>query len=246
MANLRKYKRFLAIGCSHGSLVDKHAFEAVMKFRRLYKPETRIHLGDVCDYAAFRGGAHGTKDEAEALAPDIAAGAKLIREYEPTDVLVGNHDIRVWRMAGHQNAVIAHAAACSRNEFLTACEKAGTKRIIDHYDINRSWITLGDTKFLHGFMYNENAIRDHAEHFGKCVMAHLHVAGIGNGRRSDHAVCHCVGTLANIPMMDYANTRRSTARWSHGFVYGEYSATDCQLWLSHAPQNQAGTWRLPL
>ncbi len=246
MAAIRKYKKFLIIGCTHGSLVDKQAFETVQKFRRIYKPETRIHLGDVCDYAAFRGGARGTKDEAIALGPDIAAGAKLIREFEPTDVLVGNHDIRVWKLANHPNAVIAHAAACSRNEFLTACNQAKVKRLVDHYDINRSWLELGDAKILHGFMYNENAMRDHAEHFGKCIIAHLHVAGLGNGRRSDHAVCHCVGTLANIPMLDYANTRRATARWSHGFVYGEYSETDCKIWLSQAPQGQAGNWHLPL
>ena len=246
MAHIRKYKRWMGIGCSHGSLIDPKAFEAVQKFKRIFKPERRIHLGDICDYAAFRTGAHGTRDEAQALGPDIAAGARLIREYEPTDVLIGNHDERVWKLANHPNAIIAHAAACSRNEFLTACEKAKVRRIVDSYDINSSWIEIGDTKFLHGWMYSENAMRDHAEHFGKCVIAHLHVAGIGNARRSDHAICYCVGTLASVPMMEYAKNRRATARWSHGFCYGEYSDTDCKIWLSQAPQGQAGSWPLPL
>lgn len=239
------FKRFLAFGCSHGSLVDKHALAAVMKFSRAFKPHRKIHLGDVCDYAAFRGGAGGTKDEAVGLAPDIRAGAELIKQWAPTDVLIGNHDERVWRMADHQNAVIAHAAACSRHEFLTACESVKAK-VLQSYDINQSWITLGDTKLMHGWMYSENAMRDHAEHFGKCIIAHLHVAGMGNARRSDHAVCYCVGTLANIPALDYAKGRRATARWSHGFVYGEYNDKECHIYLSHCEQGQAKGWRLPI
>lgn len=246
-ALIRKWKRWMAIGCSHGALVDPDAVRAVLKFRDSFKPERRIHLGDICDYAAFRSGAPGTPDEATLLAPDIAAGAKLIRQFEPTDVLIGNHDERVWRLADHTNAVIAHAASCSRQEFLTACEQSGVRKIVDHYDINRSWIEIGDTKFLHGFgMGGENAIRDMAEHFGKSVVAHFHRAESAGARRSDHAICYCVGTLANVAAMPYAKTRRATARWSHGFTYGEYTDKECRIWLSQAPQGEAKNWRLPL
>ena len=240
------YKRFIAIGCSHGSLVDRKAFDTVMRFSRGFKPHTKIHLGDICDYAAFRGGARGTKDEAEALGPDIRAGAELIREFSPTDVLIGNHDVRVWNLSNHPNALISLAASTCRQEFLTACEKAKVKRLIDHYDINRSWIQFGDTKFLHGFMYGENAIRDHAEHFGRCVIAHLHQPGSVQGRRSDRPTAHCVGTLANIPSLYYAATRRSTARWAHGFAYGEYNDHECHVWISQSNENKEGSWPLPL
>lgn len=240
------FKRFMAIGCSHGSLVDEDAFSVVLGFSKRFKPHTKVHLGDICDYAAFRSGSPGTKDEAADLAPDIMAGSRLIREYGPTDVLIGNHDERVFRLATHHNAILALAAGAARNEFLLACKKAKVKRLVDHYDINRSWIELGDTKLLHGHMYSENATRDHAEHFGKCIIAHLHVAGMGNARRCDHAVAYCVGTLANIPAMEYAKNRRSTARWSHGFVFGEYNDKECHIQLCHAPQNQAGSWKTPL
>lgn len=247
MANLSKgFKRFMAIGCSHGSLVDPKAVETVMRFKDKWNPHTRVHLGDICDYAAFRNGAHGTKDEAEAIGPDIQAGIRLIHQYEPTDVLIGNHDVRVFKQSSHQNAIIALAASHARNEFLMACDKVKVRRLIDHYDIARSWVTLGDTKLMHGWFFNEMAMRDHAEHFGKCIIAHLHVAGMMNGRRSDNPTCHCVGTLASVERMDYANTRRATARWSHGFAYGEYNDRECHTWLSSAPQGQAGAWRLPL
>ncbi len=227
-------------------MIEPAAVRAVLKFSKLYKPDRKFHLGDVCDWAAFRSGARGGKDEAAAIGPDLKAGANFILQYAPTDLLIGNHDVRVWEMADHPNAIIAHAAACSRQEFLNACEKSKVKQLVDHYDIGKSWIQLGDTKVLHGFMYNENATRDHAEHFGKCIIAHLHVATIGNGRRSDHPVCYCVGTLANVAAMTYANRRRATSRWSHGFVWGEYSDTECHINLSWAEQGQASNWKLPL
>lgn len=238
------FKRFMAIGCTHGALMDQDAFAAVMGFKARFKPDTRVHLGDVSDYAAFRSGAKGTHDEAVQLGPDLEAGIGALREYEATDVLLGNHDIRVWKLAEHHNAVIARAAGSVKAEFLKACEDLGA-RVVDHYHINKSWITLGDTKLLHGFMFNEMAIRDHAEHFGKCVIAHLHRAGIQTGRRADNPVCYCVGTLANIDAMDYASTRRATAAWSHGFVWGEYNDKECHINLCHAPQGQAGAWRMP-
>ena len=238
------WHRWMAIGCSHGSLADPDAIEAVLRFEQAYKPERKFHLGDVMDFAAFRHGAPGTKDEAMQLGPDIEAGCNLIERYAPTDVLLGNHDERVFRLSDHHNAIVALAASHARNEFLESCHKVGAK-LVDHYDINRSYIQVADTKFLHGFMFNEMALRDHAEHFGRCVIAHKHEAGSSAARRSDHAVCWCVGTLANVPAMEYAKTRRSTARWSHGFAYGEYSDTHCHVELSQCEQGQARNWRLP-
>lgn len=240
------WHRWMAIGCSHGSLADPDAIEAVLRFEQAYKPERKFHLGDVMDFAAFRHGAPGTKDEAEKLGPDIEAGCNLIERYEPTHVLIGNHDERVFRLANHHNAIVALAASHARNEFLEACSRVHAK-LTDHYDINRSWIELADTKFFHGFTRGgENAAKFMAEHFGKSVFAHFHTAEIVNARRSDHAIGVCVGTLANVPMMDYAKNNRNTARWSHGFAYGEYSDTYCHIELSRCEQGQAKNWRLPV
>ncbi len=239
-----KWKRWMAIGCSHGNKADAAALKFVHEFRQKWNPERRIHLGDVGDYAAFRAGAGGTRDEAEELDPDLHAATRLIERFEPTDVLIGNHDVRIWKAAQHQNAIVAKAAAAMRDEFLASCAKVKAN-VVDHYDINKSWIELGDTKFLHGWMFADlSGLRDHAEHFGRCVIAHLHKPGIVRGRRSDHPSAYCVGTLANIPAMDYANTRRATASWGHGLCYGEYSDTACIVHLCE--QTEGSPWRMPI
>lgn len=236
----------MAIGCSHGSLADPDAIEAALRFKESYKPEIRIHLGDIFDFAAFRAGAPGTKDEAERLLPDIEAGCNLIERYEPTHVIIGNHDDRVFNLSTSHNAILAYAAGCARNEFLEVCNKVKA-HLVDSYDINDEPLRFGDTNFIHGFgMGGENALRDMAEHFGKSVCAHFHRAEIVGGRNYKHPICCCSGTLANVGMMIYAKTRRATARWSHGIPYGEFSDTYCHIELTRCDQRQAKNWRLPL
>jgi len=238
------YKRFLAVGCSHGHLADPAALKAVLKFRASWRPHRTIHLGDFIDTAAFRGGSAGTADEAALIEPDLGHGLNFLKKLEPTDILIGNHEDRLWEAAAHYNAIKSELARRMIQDIRDTA--SGLKaQLIDHYDINRSWIQLGDTKFLHGFMWGEQALRDHAEHFGKCVIAHVHKTGEVQARRSDHATGWCVGTLANIPSMHYASRRRATAAWNYGLVYGEFNDRECHVNLSSAPQNAIGEWRLP-
>jgi hypothetical protein len=219
---------------------------AVEKFQQRFKPERRIHAGDVTDFAAFRAGAPRTKDEATQIMPDILAGTGLIYRLEPTDVLIGNHDDRVFCLASNFNAIMAYAAGCARNEFLTACDKVKA-RVLDHYDINRSWIEIGNYKVMHGFTRGGmTALTQHVEHFGNCVTAHFHIAEMVMGRRWDHPVGFCVGLLADTQKLDYAKNNRNTARWSHGFVWGEYSPKSCWLNLARCEQGKAKEWRLPI
>lgn len=239
------FKRFVAVGCSHGHLADPKALEAVLKFCKTFKPHRRFHLGDFTDQAAFRSGAKGTKDETVSIADDLTHGLNFLRAYRPTDILNGNHEIRLWKLADHHNQMVSKAASAVITEIIAAVGKLKAN-YVQTYDINSSWIPLGDHKMMHGWMFSENALRDHCEHFGNVIMAHLHLAGEVAGRRSDHPKGYCVGTLANIPSMAYANTRRATARWSAGLVYGESNGKETHPFLSSAPHNDAANWRLPI
>lgn len=240
-----QWKRWMAVGCSHGYLADPKALATVLEFKKRFKPQIRVHLGDFTDQTAFRSGAAGTKDETVSIADDLSHGLNFLSEFAPTHLLNGNHEARLWKLADHHNEIVARAASTTIQEIKTLADKLKCQ-YVDHYDITRSWIEIGDTKFIHGFMFSENAIRDHSEHFGRCVIAHLHTVGEAAGRRSDNARCYCVGTLANIPSMSYALTRRATARWSHGFAYGETNGKETIVWLSQGMANTPGGWRLPL
>ncbi len=239
------WKRFLCVGCSHGHCEDPLAIKAVLKFKRTWKPHRTIHLGDFIDTAAFRSGAIGTPDEASQIGPDLGHGLNFLKALEPTDILNGNHEIRLYKAAEHYNAVTSYAAQSMIDDIRNVAR--GLKaQYIEHYDINRSWITIGDTKFLHGWMYGENSIRDHAEQFGRVCHAHVHQAAQVMGRRSDNPLGTSVGMLADRDKLTYAHTRRATSRWSLGFAYGEYRDDACHINISRCDCGNAINWRLPV
>lgn len=235
------WKKFLAIGCNHGYWADPTATAAMLKFAEDWKPHTRIHLGDYVDTTAFRSGARGTNDENTNLAEDMQKGLQFLKDYRPDILFNGNHDIRLWDNLKFHNAIIAQCAqALVKNIYEILPKKC---IFVDHYDIRKSFLKLGDTTFLHGFMYNENAVRDHAEQFGKCVLAHLHRVASAPGRRSDNPQAYCVGYLGDGNKFGYAQRRRAVSQWSQGFAWGEYNEKECRVRLEE--RNKEGKWRLP-
>lgn len=248
MANInRGYKRFVVVGCSHGHLADPAALKAVLRFCDKYKPHDRIHLGDFVDMAAFRSGAKGTRDEASSIKDDLVHGLNFLRQYRPTKLINGNHEIRLWKDAEHPNQILARAAESVIVEIRALATKMKC-RYLEGYDINRDWLTIGDAALVHGWMWGENALREHIEHFHfkKLIMAHAHTPSQLRGRRTDRPYGFCVGTLADIDKMTYAHQRRATARWAPGLVYGEYNDTECHANLSQCQPGEANHWMLPM
>jgi len=53
---MKGWKKWMAVGCSHGDQIDPDARKAVLVFKERWKPDMTIHLGDFLDLAAFRSG----------------------------------------------------------------------------------------------------------------------------------------------------------------------------------------------
>ena len=240
-AIVRKWKRLLAVGCSHGIYADDTALAAVLRFRDSFKPAHTIHLGDFCDTAAFRSGAKGSPDEGEPIGPDVDGGLEFLRDLRPTLILCGNHEARVWKLQHHHNAIVADCAGHVVERIQTAARKLKAELV--PYRGVWAWRQIGGYKFTHGTVYGENATRDMAEMHGRVVHAHTHRCAVANGRRDDNPTAYGVGTLTDAPNLDYASTRRATLAWSQGFVWGEVSGNDATLWLHETPRGQE--WRLP-
>ena len=237
-----KWKRWFACGCSHGDLADPEALKAILRFRNHWNPETCIHLGDAFDTTAFRAGARGTKDEAAPVQPDLLSGIAFLKALRPDVFLCGNHEDRLWNLMEHPNAIVSALATDIVHDIEFTCRKLKCRVVPYNY---KAFVRLGDTKFLHGYLFNEQCCRDHAEAFGSCVFAHAHRAGQAYGRRWDNPLGTCVGTLMRISAATYAKARRSTLAWSQGFAWGYYSDTRTITWLHTQPQGQT-EWVLPL
>lgn len=235
-------KKIFAVGCSHALAADPLAVRAVLSFRESFKPDTTLHLGDAVDVTALRSGAGGTADESKPLEPDVDGGIELLKALRPNVFMWGNHEDRLTRLRDHPNAIVSYAANQIANA-LNDCCKAIRCRVVPYTGIYQG-VVYGGYRYMHGVLFNENSVRDHAETFGNCVFAHTHRAGMATGRRSDSPNGFCVGTLTRRENMDYAKTRRSTLGWSQGFVWGYYSDKWSQLWLHEQPHG-AKIWQLP-
>jgi hypothetical protein len=240
-----KKKRFMAVGCTHGELIDPGFERATLRFRQLFKPDAVIHLGDAYDTKAFRTGARpnsGDADEAHSVLPDLEMGRRYLRELHPTVFCVGNHENRCFKLKNHYNVVISTAAEAVWDRMLEPVK--ATKATIVPYTV-WDWYELGDYKFFHGFSYSVNYLRDTAMAFGNSVVAHAHRPGIAKCNRVDNATAFGVGTGMVINQAHYAAERLGTLAWGHGFVFGEYDEKHCWPVL-HQWNAGEKEWRIPV
>ena len=243
---MTKWKKFLAVSCSHGHLADAKATKAALEFKKRWKPDTTLHLGDAIDLAALRSGAMrnpDSSDRAASISEDFRAGINFLRLLECDVYWIGNHEDRLYQMQNSPNAIVAHCATSGLAELHQACKETRTQ--IVQYDIETGWREFGGTLFGHGFMYSLNATRDHVEALRKpIVMGHLHRVDRQPGRAIGAPVGWSIGCLANIGSMHYARRNRSTLAWQHGIAWGEYNDKNCIVNVL-SPTSQ-GEWRFPV
>jgi hypothetical protein len=246
----RKWEKFIAVGCSHGVMIDPRAKAAVLEFKSRFKPKRVFHLGDWCDTSALRAGAKGTEDEGKPICPDIDIGFEFLEELGVTDCTMGNHDERPYRFLNHHNAVVKGFSSLlvyGDGKRTLGIEGEMKRMKINWVNTwsNRNHISAYGWKWMHGYMFNVNCARDHAEAHGNVCFAHAHTPMMQQGRRDDHPTGICVGTLANIPNMDYAKARRQTLAWGQAIVYGEGSG-NTMGWIQMHNNAQKRDWSLPV
>lgn len=234
---MSKWKRVMAVGCSHGDLVHPAIRQQVLDFRKRFKPDIRFELGDMVDTACFRRGARGTSDEAKDPRNDQAAALAWLKEYEPTHISWGNHDWRLFEAQNHPTAIVATLAKSMWTALTDTAAKLKAKTV--PYDIEDGWHCLYGRAWGHGFMYNMQAVRDHAEMLGlPVVMAHLHAPQQVGGRTVKDTPSFCVGAMADDRNLTYGRRRRQSLTHGHGIVFGEVSENESHLWLAQSPNGK--------
>lgn len=240
----RPWKRLVGFGCSHGHLIDPLAEDAVIRFVRNYKPDTVIHLGDYLDTDAWR--SHLNGDVATDPVQDIYAGYEFLQKAGVTHLCMGNHDERPYRYVSNKDERIRFAAEQAIKLAEHDIKKLGIKYLASWS--NWKWFQFGDTKFLHGTIFNKRAAADMATMYeGNVVFAHTHVTMLDKSETIGNHTGICVGTLSQIENMEYPKSRRRTMAWSQGIVFGEYCDNETKLWLHENGRNSAREpWRLPV
>jgi len=253
MANIvHKWQKIMAVSCSHAKYVDKDAWDAVLKFKKKFKPQTILHLGDFVDLTSLMSGAKGVS-EAEPLIPDIDTGLvhlkQLLAGCKNPYVLCGNHEVRAFNERSNPNATKAYAAHKIVEAIEQTCQKLKARLI--PYNGNEQLVDIADIAFTHGSMFNEMASRDMAESYctpdrRKIVFGHTHKVSTMSARHRNGGTGYNIGTLTTRGSMAYANTRRATMAWSQAFLWGEYCEQLNQSSIQITQRTPNEQWHLPL
>jgi predicted phosphodiesterase len=250
MANItHRWKRGMAWSCSHAKYCDKDALNALVEFRKRWKPDYVACLGDFTDMTAFMSGAKGTSAEAEPIEPDIDTGLMHLAMMRPNVVLLGNHEDRLYRLQHSHNAIVSYAASQAISAMEKACSKLKA-RIVPYdgiFQLER--VGMSDIGLSHGTFYNEQAARDMAETYcdrtiRKIVFGHTHKVSIQAARTYSAGMGYNIGCLTSRGALEYAKTRRSTLAWTQGFTFFEF--TDGMSSINLCTRNPNDQWRLPV
>lgn len=237
------WERSVFIGCTHGDLLDHGAAQVVKEFVADWKPHYRVHLGDLWDFRALRKKAE-PEERAQGISYDFNCGLDLLDWFQPQYLTLGNHDHRAWRAAEEtSNGVLADLCA----KFCQDAEDALRKRKIRWipWGVNQYLkLPMGGPKLIHGYRSTLYPAKAHFEHWGECITAHVHRPDSHQARHIDGGKAICVGTLADLGKLSYADGNAAKLGWRQSFAWGLHN-TKTGEWQAWQAINNNGTWISP-
>jgi predicted phosphodiesterase len=214
-------RRFVVASDSHGDQIDATTETALLSFIADFKPQIRIHAGDVFDFRNLRRGA-SDDEKAHSLEDDWQMGSDFMRRFfdggRENHFLRGNHDERLWNFAHSATGLLRDYAhdGIARVEKLVA--KSRAKML--PYDSRLGVLKLGALKVIHGYAAGIGAARKHAIVYRNCLFGHTHNCDVA-GAESDEGVSEARGIGACCRLdMPYNAHQTGKLRHQNAFCYG--------------------------
>lgn len=210
---------------SHGDQQEMRVANAAQKFREDFKPQVVIAGGDIWDFRPWRTKASAA-EQGESLEGDFAAGVKLLEWLRPHHLMLGNHDMRMLRVA--REGPRGDSRDLARDFIRRMRKTVGGGCVIHEYDKRRP-VCLGPLRVVHGFWTGASAAKQHAATYGCCVFGHIHtgehaiVPAWPKPREAWSAPALCKLAMA------YNQATPGTLRYQNGWIYGEYSSRSCHV-----------------
>jgi predicted phosphodiesterase len=214
-------RRFVVASDSHGDQIDPATESALLSFVRDFKPQVRIHAGDVFDFRNLRRGA-SDDEKAHSLEDDWQMGSDFMRRFfdggSQNHFLRGNHDERLWNFAHSATGLLRDYAhdGIARVEKLVKQSRA---KMLP-YDSRLGVLKLGALKVIHGYAAGIGAARKHGIVYRNCLFGHTHNCDVA-GAESDEGVSEARGIGACCRLdMPYNAHQTGKLRHQNAFCYG--------------------------
>lgn len=208
----------------HGIEADKRATEAFFKSLDLLDPQRkarRIMGGDLWNFAALRRGAD-EDEKRHRLKEDFYAGITFLERYRPDDLLLGNHDQRLWDAVKRERVRKSGWLAEYAEELIAKFEQTALALGIrvKPYDKAKGILRVDKLAFAHGYGHGETLTSNMADAYGDVVFGHGHKIVRDTSMKGAVATGYQIGCLARKDM-DYVRAELSALRQQHGFAFGD-------------------------
>ena len=210
------WKTFCFVSDVHGDQQDPQAVKAFYRFCDDFRPSIRIMGGDLFDMRPLRRGA-SEEEKREKLMTDFNCGLEFLRKYQPTNLLLGNHDIRLWNMARDGFGITQEYATGLVNVVEALCAKM--KCPVLPYDKRKGVLSIGKLKAIHGYATGPHAARRQAQAYGNVLAGHTHDIASCTIEDVTAHTCHICGCLALLDM-PYNSTQIGALRHRQGWGMG--------------------------
>ena len=234
---------FVYISDTHGDLVDLDCVSAIKDFVDAYKPEQRYHGGDVFDLRPLRNGA-GAEDRGQSIIDDVDAGLDLLNWFRPHRITWGNHDVRLWDMAGSlRESFEIDAARMLKQRIETHAAVAGA--VTAPYEKRTGWQEIAPGRLIgHGYVSSMYPAKVNCVHWGSTITGHVHALDyhrVDNMRGDESYVSGCLCEIDQ----SYNRAHRRTLKHEHAFLYGiaDQASGDWQIWPVR--KDSRGKWMTP-
>lgn len=216
-----KATRFIVVSDSHGDMQDDRSVAGMLDFIKDFKPELRIHAGDLYDFRNLRRGA-SDEEKASSLEDDWLAGTDLLSRVmaggKENYFLRGNHDERLWNFRDSASGLLRDYASDGVKRVESLCRKLKTKML--PYDSRLGVLRIGHMTVVHGYACGIGAAARHARVYGNCFYGHTHEMSVAPVENiSGPAEARGIGCLCKIDMA-YNSMQMNKLRHQQGWVYG--------------------------
>jgi predicted phosphodiesterase len=208
-------ERFVVCADTHGDKSDPSALAAFRSFVDDFKPNHRIHAGDVFDLRWLRRAA-SDEEKYDDVTADLEAGMDLLAWYKPTAMVWGNHDARLARASEDASGATRELARLLIDKVADSLP-AGCE--VRPYDKRHGVYRLADWSIVHGFNSGATAVRTSAATYGNVMMGHLHRVERVQVNGIEDRVGMCIGCLCLLDL-PYNAASLNTLQQRHGFAYG--------------------------
>ena len=237
------YKKFVFASDNHGRLVSAEAQQKLMDFCKVWKPDYKVHGGDVWDFQPLRRNCDQS-ERADGIDEDFQMGMEFLDAFQPQYLTLGNHCDRIYQHAKHASDGILRECCQGLVKLLEAELKKRKIKWVPYHVSKYLRLPEGGPKFVHGFRATMYPARALAESYGAAICGHVHKPDLYHSRTVESQIAMTAGCMADIEKMTYADRYQAKLSWKNGWIYG-YVAKGGR-WQAWHVTKEDGVWISPM